>query len=401
MSQIALKLEQLSLTMLEGTLVKWHKQPGDPLKEGDLLYEVETDKIVVGIESPINGVLGQVLVPAGKRVPTGTELCVIHTDAAEFAPVKQPTVAQPEPVRPQAPEKVRMTPLTRKIAKVHHIDFSDIKGSGIGGMIIRADLQKRIGEKMAATPAQPLVVPPGEPEYTSVPLSLLRKAVTERLEASHREIPKVTTFIDVNMSKVVAVRKIIPVSYNSFILKAAADCLREFPLLNSRLDHNEIQVIKPVNLSVAVESDEGLITPVVREADKKTVIELDTAVKDLAERAGAKKLKPQDMQGGTFTVTNSGVFGSLMFTPLINYPQAAVLGVGKIAKEPVVVNDSIEVGYKMILCLSYDHRIIDGKYAVSFLKAVKEQLEKCDAMLFLTGSASTERQAYLRQRSDA
>lgn len=394
MSQIALKLEQLSLTMLEGTLVKWHKQPGDSLKEGDLLYEVETDKIVAGIESPTNGVLGQISVPAGKRVPIGTELCVIHTDAAELVSAKQPAVAAAEPARPQAPEKVRITPLARKIAKEHQVDFSDMKGSGIGGMIIRADILKRIGEKKPAPPTLPLAAPPGEPEYTSVPLSQLRKIVTERLEASHREIPKVTTFIDVNMSKVVACRKIIPVSYNSFILKAVAECLRKFPLLNSRLGHNEIQVLKPIHLSVAVESDEGLITPVVREADQKTLIELDAAVKELAERTGAKKLKPQDLQGGTFTVTNSGVFGSLMFTPLINYPQAAVLGVGKIAKEPVVVNDSIEVGYKMILCLSYDHRIIDGKYAVSFLKAVKEKLEKCDAMLFLTGSDSKERSYY-------
>ena len=401
MSQIALKLEQLSLTMREGTLVKWHKQPGDPLKEGDLLYEVETDKIVVGIESPTNGVLGQVLVPAGKRVPTGTELCFIHTDAAELMPVSQPVDAQPEPARPQAPEKIRITPLARKIAKEHQVGFSDIKGSGIGGMITRADILPRIGAIQPALTSFPPVAPPVDQGYDTVPLSHLRKAIIERLEASHREIPKVTTFIDVNLSKVVACRKVIPVSYNSFILKVSAECLREFPLLNSRLGKEEIQVMKQVNLSVAIESGEGLITPVILEADQKNVIELDMAVKDLAERAGTKKLKPQDLQGGTFTVTNSGMFGSLMFIPLINYPQAAVLGVGKITKEPVVINDSIKIGYKMILCLSYDHRIVDGKYAVSFLKEVKERLEQFDAMLFLTGGASKERKAYLRQRSDA
>ncbi len=396
MSQIALKLEQLSLTMLEGTLVKWHKQPGDHLSEGDLLYEVETDKIVVGIESPAEGVLDRILVPAGKRVPTGTELCVILTqpDAAQGG---QPTMASPACGVSQVEEKPRITPLARKIANAHQIDFSVIRGSGINGMIVRADVMKHIDERKPAGPVAPTAAPPTTLEYTSVPLPPLRRSIAQRLEASHREIPKVTTFLDVNMSKVVACRKLIPVSYNAFILKVTADSLREFPLLNSRFGQEEIQVMKSVNLSVAVESEEGLITPVVRNADQKTLIELDTAVKELAERTAGRKLKPQDLQDGTFTVTNSGVFGSLLFAPLINYPQAAVLGVGKISKEPVVVNDSIEIGHKMILCLSYDHRIIDGKYAVSFLAALKSRLEQCELGMLLTGMGSKEREFYSRR----
>ncbi len=397
MSQIALKLEQLSLTMLEGTLVKWHKESGDRLNEGDLLYEVETDKIVVGIESPTTGVLGQVFVPAGKRVPIGTELCVILSDAAELVPASQLSVVSPAPARPQTPEKVRITPLARKIAKEHQIDFSVLTGSGINGMIVRADVMKYIDERKQAVPVAPTAALPTTLEYTSVPLSPLRRSISQRLEISHREIPKVTTFLDVNMSKVVACRQLIQVSYNAFILKVAAESLREFPLLNSRLGKEEIQVMKSVNLSVAIESEEGLITPVIRDADQKTLIELDTAVKELAERAGSRKLKPQDLQEGTFTVTNSGVFGSLLFTPLINYPQAAVLGVGKISKEPVVVNDSIEIGHKMILCLSYDHRIIDGKYAVSFLASLKSRLEQCELGMLLTGTGSKERAFYSRR----
>jgi len=409
MSQTTLKLEQLSLTMLEGTLVKWRKNQGEPVAEGDLLYEVETDKIVTGIESPVTGYLGEVFVAEGSRVPTGTELCIIDTDIESAKKKKDPA----EPVddlqapvtdllsgavvqRPVADQsgKAIISPLARAIAKKHSLDFSRIQGTGIGGLIVKADILRRIEENANQPSATNSVTPADDTEYTVIPFSNLRKAIASRLQASHREVPKVTTFIDVNMTNVVGCRKLIPVSYNSFILKATAEALSEYPLLNSRMGNEEVHVLKQVNLSVAIEGEEGLVTPVIGAANYKSVLDIDIAVKEYAERAKQKQLQLKDMQGGTFTVTNSGLFGSLLFTPLINYPQCAILGVGKISKEPMVVDDKIEIGYKMILCLSYDHRIVDGKYAVSFIKAIKDKLEQCNTIVFLTGSESRGRTYY-------
>ena len=389
MSQTTLKLEQLSLTMIEGTLVKWRKNQGDPVAEGDLLYEVETDKIVTGIESPVSGYLGEVFVAEGNRVPTGTELCIIDTDIESAKQKKAPA----EPVADQSGKAI-ISPLARAIAKKHSLDFSRIQGTGIGGLIVKADILRRIEEKANQPSATISVTPADDTEYTVIPFSNLRKAIASRLQASHREVPKVTTFIDVNMTAVVSCRKLIPVSYNSFILKATAEALSEYPLLNSRLGNEEVHVLKQVNLSVAIEGEEGLVTPVIGAANQKSVLDIDIAVKEYAERAKQKQLQLKDMQGGTFTVTNSGLFGSLLFTPLINYPQCAILGVGKISKEPIVVDDKIEIGYKMILCLSYDHRIVDGKYAVSFIKAIKDKLEQCNTIVFLTGSESRGRTYY-------
>jgi len=406
MSQTTLKLEQLSLTMLEGTLVKWCKNQGEPVTEGDLLYEVETDKIVLGIESPVSGFLGEVFVAEGSRVPTGTELCIIDTDIESAQKKKSPAVAisdspvtdlaSREVAKPVADQsrKAIISPLARAVAKKHNLDFSRIQGTGIGGLIVKADVLRRIEEKANQPAAANFSTPAVDAEYTVIPFSNLRKSIARRLQASHLEVPKVTTFIDVNMTNVVGCRKLIPVSYNSFILKAAAEALSEYPLLNSRLGNEEVHVLKQINLSVAIEGEEGLITPVIGAANHKSVLDIDIAVKDYAERAKQKQLKLKDMQGGTFTVTNSGLFGSLLFIPLINYPQCAILGVGKISKEPIVVDDKIEIGYKMILCLSYDHRIVDGKYAVSFIKAIKDKLEQCNTIVFLTGSESQGRTYY-------
>lgn len=396
-----MKMSQLSMTMVEGKIIKWLKKEGEAIAEGEALLEVETDKIVVEITSPAAGQLRRILEDEGEYVQVGSPICIIageNEDITQFLPdseaagrgkeVESIAVAQ-EAVISNKAGKQKVSPLAKKMAQKYGLDLTNLEGSGPGGLIVKADIEK---EKMKKASAQAPVgidkaqtgkKPEDETaeEVEIVPLRGVRKKIADNLTISKQNAADVTTVTDVDMSKVAHYRSIVPASYTAFVVRAAALALREFPMINSSLVKEEIHIKKQININVAVATDTGLITPVIRDTDKKNVLNIAEEMDALAQKGREGALTPGDFASGTFTVTNSGIFGSLFFTPIINYPQCAVLGVGKVMKTPVVRNDEITIASIMYLCLTYDHRIVDGAPAVKFLQRIKHYLENPEEMM--------------------
>jgi 2-oxoglutarate dehydrogenase E2 component (dihydrolipoamide succinyltransferase) len=398
-------MPQMGESIAEGTVVRWIKKVGERVDRDEPLFEISTDKVDAEIPSPAAGVLAEIRVREGETVAVNSVVATIGDKVAE-APAVPSTdgggsaargpsvVGHAEPSRQAAPagedaRRARSSPLVRRIAKEHHVDIAGIRGSGIGGRVTKQDILGYIEHRPASRRPAVGHIPafaPGE-AVEIVPMGVMRKKIAEHMVLSRQTSAHVHSVFEVNFARVAKLREQNKAAYErdgvkltflSFIAKAVVDALRAFPVLNASLDGDNIVYKKDVNVGFAVALDWGLIVPVVKNADEKNLLGLSRAIADLASRARSKQLKPEDVQGGTFTITNPGTFGAQFGMPIINQPQVAILGVGAIEKRAVVIDDAIGIRPMGYLTLGYDHRLIDGAVADQFLAQVKETLEQFD-----------------------
>ena len=433
-------MPQMGESIAEGTIVRWIKKVGDHVDRDEPLFEISTDKVDAEIPSPAAGVLADIRVKEGETVPVNSVVAVIGSagdvkgagaasgngdrgnTAAAQAPVQnaselpEAAVGQPDDEeeifeeeeetdesggRPSRDElrRQKSSPLVRRIAQEHNVDIRLVKGTGISGRVTKNDILGYIQAgpdatatrqpDAAAKPSTP--VPQGGPTFKPgenthiVPMSVMRKKIAEHMVLSAHTSPHVYSVYEVNFGRVSSLRDKHKAQYESagakltftaFVAKVIVDALRQFPVVNASVDGENIVYKKDINLGIAVALDNGLIVPVIRNADEKNLLGLSRAINDISARARAKKLNPDEVQGGTFTITNPGVFGALYGLPLINQPQVAILGVGSIEKRAVVIDDAIGIRPMCHLTLGYDHRLIDGADAGRFLTFVKERLER-------------------------
>ena len=415
-------MPQMGESIAEGTVVRWIKKVGDHVDRDEPLFEISTDKVDAEIPSPAAGVLSEIRVREGETVAVNSVVATIgdgviavveseqappsplpssrqvpHSASGRLAQPDEPVESSPSPNQAQPGQPVedvrraRSSPLVRRIAKEHQIDIGTIAGSGIGGRVTKQDILGFLEHRPAGVPKAPTqYIPafrPGEP-VEIVPMGVMRKKIAEHMVLSRRTSAHVHSVFEVNFSRVAHLREQKKAAYErdgvkltflSFIAKAVAGALRAFPVLNSSLDGDNIVYKKDINLGVAVALDWGLVVPVLKKADEQNLLGLSRAIADVAARARAKQLKPEDVQGGTFTITNPGTFGAQFGMPIINQPQVAILGIGAIEKRAVVIDDAIGIRPMGYLTLGYDHRLVDGAVADQFLSQVKDTLEKFDA----------------------
>ncbi|MCC6341358.1 MAG: 2-oxoglutarate dehydrogenase, E2 component, dihydrolipoamide succinyltransferase [Bryobacterales bacterium] len=419
-------MPQMGESIVEGTLTKWLKKVGDRVERDEPLFEISTDKVDSEIPAPASGVLSEVLVEEGATVSINTVVARIGESAGAAGPAPRPAAPAPaEPVKaPAAPPKPApapppppapaaaeepqgpLSPLVRRMAREYNIDLTQVRGTGAGGRITKADIEAYMAAQGARTvaaaapsmpapaappppaaePAAPLATP--GPARTRVePMSVMRSKIAEHMVFSKQTSAHVTTVHRVDVTKIARLRERIksqfqerygfPLTFLSFFARAAAEALHSFPIINASIEgkniiyHNEINI----GIAVALEGGAGLIVPVIRNADERNIPGMQRAIVDLAGRARAKQLKPDEVQGGTFSITNFGSFGSIFATPVINQPQVAILGVGAVEKMPVVIDDAIAIRSMSHLSLTFDHRLIDGALADQFCQKVKSILE--------------------------
>ncbi len=379
-------MPNLGHTMEAGTVVQWLKQEGETVARGEPLAEVESDKVVFTIEAPASGVLLRVIVPANATVKVGHVLGYVgepgepvpEVDAApQPLPVASPGIpAPPLPAaapRPSGPgERPRISPLARRLAQEHGLDPEQLPGSGPRGSVTQEDVLAAV----AAHAQPPAVRTPAAPAVAERrPLRAMRRTIAQRMTQSWQQAPQVTQMLEVNMSAAEHYRQGRDLSVNDLILAAAARALVEFPQLNAALVDDSIEVYADVNIGLAVALDDGLVTPVVRGADRLSLAELNRQRRGLVDKATAGRLELGDMADGTFTITNLGSEGIRFFTPILNPPQAAILGMGQMARSAAVVDGRLEVRPLMGLSLTFDHRVVDGLPAARFLARIKSLLE--------------------------
>ena len=405
-------MPQMGESVAEGTVVKWLKKVGERVERDEPLFEISTDKVDAEIPSPASGVLTRILVKENETVEVNTVVAEIDGGGASApAPEEKkqaaaPALAHPSSSRVQAGmpepapprpghgegEKVRSSPLVRRIARENNVDLALVHGTGLGGRVSKKD---NLGF-VAQSPVPPTTVPPVTRPETAprmafagptevVAMTPMRRQIGEHMMASQQTSAHVATVYEVELTKVVELRAQngaefekhngLKLTYTSFFIRAAVEAIKEFPIFNSSVEGMNIVYKRDVNIGVAVTLDTGLIVPVIKHAGQKNFLEIARAIQDLAERARAKKLSVEDVQGGTFTITNPGVFGSLFGIPIINQPQVAILGAGGIEKRVVVRHDAIAIRPMVYLSLSFDHRIIDGALANQFMGRVKTYLE--------------------------
>lgn len=434
-------MPQMGESVAEGTVTKWLKKVGERVERDEVLFEISTDKVDAEIPSPAAGILAKVLVKENETVPVNTVVGVIDGEGAtlEAAPLAKRAEAQVGPSElsgagvsraaesglPSPPalgaappetavptgsglvDKIRSSPLVRRIAREHNVDLAYVQGTGLGGRISKKDILAYLARPApqaaaaagpgaadhAATPGPTHMVSPPEaiqaipfagPTY-AVPMSPMRRQIAEHMVASRRTSAHVSTVFEVEMTRVFEIRTRqgeeferrhgIKLTYTPFFVRAAVEAIKQFPIFNSSVEGANIVYKRDVNIGVAVALETGLIVPVIRRADEKNFLGVSRALQDLAERARNKRLSVDDVQGGTFTITNPGIFGSLFGTPIINQPQVAILGVGAIEKRAVIRNDAIAIRPMVYLALSFDHRILDGALADQFMARIKSVLE--------------------------
>lgn len=384
-------------SVTEGRIAQWYKPDGAAVKVDEPLFELESDKAAQTVPAPVAGVL-KIRVPAGEVVAIGAVVAEIDPAGAPTAAAKPPEPAPPKPAEPAKPAEPRASPAAGRVLAEKGIDAGQVPGTGPKGLVTKDDavgfhpaaLKSPTGNGAAPTPAA-APRPTGERE-TRTPMTMIRRRTAERLLESQQTTATLTTFNEVDMSAIMDLRTKynekfekkhgIKLGFMSVFVKAAVDALRAFPLANARIDGTDVVHQHFYDIGVAVSSEKGLFVPVLRDADKLGFADIEKKIGDLAKRARDGKIGVPDMMGGTFTITNGGVFGSLLSTPILNPPQTAILGMHTIQKRPVVVNDAIVIRPMMYLALSYDHRLIDGREAVQFLVRIKECVENPERMLF-------------------
>jgi pyruvate dehydrogenase E2 component (dihydrolipoamide acetyltransferase) len=352
-------MPKLSLTMKEGTVGKWYKREGEKVEKGEPIVEIISEKATYDLEAPASGILRKIIVEEGRDAPVDAVLAFI---TAPEEPLPETEIQTEKP----AEKEILASPAAKRLAREHGINLSLVKGSGPEGRIVEEDVRRFIEESSGAAPKVKELIP----------LTGFRKTSAERVALSFRTAPHSTLVMEVDASKAMEMHERLNVSYTAIIVGATAKALREHPIVNSTLEGEKIKVFEDVNIGVATATEHGLAVPVIRNADKKSVVELDKIIRELTEKAREGKLSKEDVSGGTFTVTNLGMYNVDFFIPIINPPEAAILGVGKITQKPIVVDGKVEVKPLMMLSLSYDHRIIDGAPAAEFLNKIKEKIEK-------------------------
>jgi pyruvate dehydrogenase E2 component (dihydrolipoamide acetyltransferase) len=468
-------MPQIGESVLEGTITKWLKKPGENVTRDESLFEVSTDKVDTEIPSPADGVLSQILAPEGKTVKVndvvailelGGEIAAVPARAPSEQAVPEPVAApDPRPVPVEAPaaaaaavieiagaaeiseapepaaeepvsapetatnapetaEFIRTSPLVRRIAKDHGVDLAQLKGTGLSGRITKEDIFRHVAgltktepvtvpapqppvaravapaipvaaakvpaaeppapEQEMRIPAEPALIKPGE-DAEIIIMTPMRKAIAEHMVLSKHTSAHVQTVFEVDMTPIVQLREKhadefearagVSLTYTTFLVKALVETVRDFPILNSSVSGDKVIYKKAVNVGIAVALDTGLIVPVIKDAHLKTFTELALAIHDIAKRARTKKLKPDEVQNGTITVTNPGIFGSLFGMPIINQPQVAILCVGSLQKRPIIIDDAIAIRTMVYLVLSFDHRVIDGAVADQSMSALKTRLQ--------------------------
>ena len=369
------RMPALSQSMLQGQIVEWLVEEGTKIEKGDPLVLVESDKSTSELEAPQTGILQKILEEVGADVDVGAPIAIIadanETDADLLKPPPLHTsltgVATRAASRPLG-ERTPASPAAKRLSRELGIDLTKLPGTGEGGLVTEGDVRAFADERLTTAQTE-------RDDAQIIPFTGKRGRIAERMALSRRTAADVTTIMDVNMRRIVDLRSMTPFSYTAYVAWATARALREFPLLNSWVAEDRVIVKRSVHLGVAVALDDALVVPVLRDADTKSIGEIDQEIKNLSSQAREDQLTPDDMKGSTFTLTNSGVFGSLFFTPIINLPEAAILGMGKVTDAPVVEDGKVVVGKVMYLSLSYDHRAVDGAVAVQFLRAVQRRLE--------------------------
>ncbi len=382
-------MPMLGWTMKEGTIVTWLKKEGEEVEKGEPLLEIETGKVLKDIESPGTGILRKILIPEESTVPV-TEILAIIAEPQEDIPDLQNMIEKakvllesPEAVSVEKsdervvkkhPVKIKISPAAKKIAEKNNIDLNRITGTGPNGRIVRKD----VFQVIEMTKYMPKV-------KEVIPLTGIRKMTADRLSFSYRTAVHVTITMAMNMLEMVNLRhKLLPeienkvqsrVTYTDMLVKVLAQTLEEYPILNSTLEDEEIKILEDINIGIAVDTGIGLVVPVVREANKKSLTEIALLTKKLIEKARSGNLALNEATGGTFTITNLGMFGIDQGTPIINPPEIAILGVGRIAEKPVVIDGRVEIRPMMNITLSFDHRVIDGALAARFLQNMKQKIE--------------------------
>ncbi len=383
---LEVKVPVLPESVADATVAKWYKQPGDAVKRDESLVDLETDKVMLEVVAPADGVLSEVMKPEGSTVVADEVIGKIKEGAA---PAAQPAASQPQPApaESQTPSSTETTsekagPSVRRFASEQGIDIAQVQGSGKSGRILKEDIEKQAsGSKSGAAFDMPAV----ERLEKRVPMSRLRARIAERLVTVQQETAMLTTFNEVNMQAVIDLRKQYKdmfekthqtrLGFMSFFIKASIEALKRFPSVNASIDGNDIVYHNYFDIGVAVSTPRGLVVPILRDADQLSVADLEKGIVDYATKAKEGKLTMEEMTGGTFTITNGGVFGSMLSTPILNAPQSAILGMHNIVERPIAEKGQVVIRPIMYLALSYDHRIIDGRESVLFLKTIKELLE--------------------------
>lgn len=395
-------MPQMGESVAEGTITRWLVHEGDKIEKEQSIVEISTDKIDTEVPSPVKGVMKKILYPEGKTIPVQTVIAQIET-----AEVKEGVSVSPE--KPEVPikaekievlkeiEKIeeaekRYSPLVRRLAKEHGVNLEGVKGTGEGGRITKKDILDYIATRPGVIAAPPIEAEKKVFEKeVLISLSPKRKIIADRMVQSKRNAAHVTTVFEVDMTRVEKYRELnkegmkkegIHLTYLPFMTFATIRTLKEYPILNSAWSDEGIVQKNYINIGIAVSIEDGLIVPVIKDADKKDLLQLAKEIQDIALRARTKKLKPEDVQGGTFTITNYGLNGSLFGTPVILLPQVAILGVGAVVKRPVVIDDAIAIRSMMYLSLSFDHRVMDGANADVFLRKIKDILEGWEVSVY-------------------
>jgi 2-oxoglutarate dehydrogenase E2 component (dihydrolipoamide succinyltransferase) len=398
---IEVRVPQLPESVADATLVAWHKKPGDAVNRDENLVDLETDKVVLEVPAPSAGVIKELKVQNGAVVTSGQVLALLEEGAAAGAPAPAAAVTAPAAATPPAPAveakpgggAEKLAPAVRRLVEEHKLEPGAIAGSGRDGRITKGDVLSHLGGKgdgpvAAVAPAAPAAAagaPTGARGERRVPMTRLRARIAERLVEAQATAAMLTTFNEVDLKAVNELRARhkerfekahgARLGFMSFFVKASIEALRRFPLVNASVDGTDIVYHEYYDIGVAVSTDRGLIVPVLRNADALGFGEIEQAVVGYANRAREGSLTIEELTGGTFTITNGGVFGSLLSTPILNAPQSAILGMHKIQERPVVIDGQVVVRPMMYLALTYDHRIVDGRDAVQFLVAVKDALE--------------------------
>ncbi|EPG4279800.1 2-oxoglutarate dehydrogenase complex dihydrolipoyllysine-residue succinyltransferase [Klebsiella pneumoniae] len=395
MSSVDILVPDLPESVADATVATWHKKPGDAVVRDEVLVEIETDKVVLEVPASADGILDAVLEDEGATVLSRQILGRLREgnsagkESSEKADAKASTPAQRQQASLEEQNNDALSPAIRRLLAEHNLDPAAIKGTGVGGRLTREDVEKHLAKAPAPAEAKAPAAAPapqlGHRSEKRVPMTRLRKRVAERLLEAKNSTAMLTTFNEVNMKPIMDLRKQygeafekrhgIRLGFMSFYVKAVVEALKRYPEVNASIDGDDVVYHNYFDVSMAVSTPRGLVTPVLRDVDLLGMADIEKNIKVLAVKGRDGKLTVDDLTGGNFTITNGGVFGSLMSTPIINPPQSAILGMHAIKDRPMAVNGKVEILPMMYLALSYDHRLIDGRESVGFLVAIKELLE--------------------------
>ena len=396
MSSVDILVPDLPESVADATVATWHKKPGDAVVRDEVLVEIETDKVVLEVPASADGILDAVLEDEGATVLSRQILGRLREgnsagkESSEKADAKASTPAQRQQASLEEQNNDALSPAIRRLLAEHNLDASAIKGTGVGGRLTREDVEKHLAKAPAKESAPAAAAPAAQPALAArsekrVPMTRLRKRVAERLLEAKNSTAMLTTFNEVNMKPIMDLRKQygeafekrhgIRLGFMSFYVKAVVEALKRYPEVNASIDGDDVVYHNYFDVSMAVSTPRGLVTPVLRDVDTLGMADIEKKIKELAVKGRDGKLTVEDLTGGNFTITNGGVFGSLMSTPIINPPQSAILGMHAIKDRPMAVNGQVEILPMMYLALSYDHRLIDGRESVGFLVTIKELLE--------------------------